>query len=758
MLYPGSYTITMSFTGKITAPMTGLYPCNFEAEGQPKILLATQFESHFARQVFPCIDEPEAKATFALKLEAPDSGTLIANTPVKAASTKAGRQSVLFETTPKMSTYLLAFVYGDLEFLESKTKAGVTVRSYATGGNVKFTKFALDMAVKCLDFYNDYYDIPYPLAKCDLVALPDFGSGAMENWGCITFREQALLVDPKNSSLPVKQYVALVVAHELAHQWFGNLVTMRWWTDLWLNEGFASWMEYLAVDHMFPDWNIWMDFVSNEQEAGLRLDGLENTHPIEVPIKHPDEIKSIFDTISYSKGSSVLLMLYRYLGPKDFQTGLQQYLKKHAYSNTDTVDLWAALEAASHKPVKSFMHTWTSKPGFPVIHTDISQDELKLNQARFYLNPNSPNSRDVDWPVPILPSQPIGLDILKTKASSVKKLKLDSQFIINQGRGGFYRVVYNPEHVARLAGAISEGKISVIDRLAILSDAFETARAGQSNTADALTLLKSYASEDDTFVWEAMAGGLAAIRSTMNDNALREAMKPFARQLVAKQLKRLGWQPKASESHFDTLLRPTILGLASISDDKAIVDEAKRQFKQAKRPDEINPDLRGVVYGTVARTGDKTVFDKLLKLHNSSKSSEDRLTFTAALTGFKQPELIERALSQIISKDVRLQDAPYWLAFSFMNRYARDMTWLWLVEHWDWLEKNLSNDLSFSRFPIYAARVYSDADFLVKYNAFFKKHQNPSLERAVKQGVEIIEWQSAWRKRDLKAIKGFFKA
>jgi puromycin-sensitive aminopeptidase len=757
LLYPGRYTVTMDFIGKITRPMNGIYPCYFELNGQKKNLLATQFESHFAREAFPCIDEPEAKATFDLTLTAPAEDTLIANTPIKHRIIKGAKQVVSFEATPKMSTYLMAFICGELKYLEATTKDGVIVRTYATPDKIKHTRFALETAVKCLEFYNDYYGIPYPLAKCDLVALPDFASGAMENWGCITFREQTLLVDPKNSSLPAKQYVALVVAHELAHQWFGNLVTMRWWTDLWLNEGFASWMEYLAVASIYPQWNIWMDFITDEQEAGLRLDALEHTHPIEVPIKHPDEILTIFDSISYDKGSSVIHMLYRYLGEEDFRNGLRQYLKAHAYGNTDTVDLWAALEDASHKPVKDFMQTWTSKPGFPVVDVSTSTSGIKLTQERFYLSSKSNRDEADLWPIPLLPSQPIGIDIMRSKVCKASAPNDKTTFTINQNKGGFYRVVYDPDHVTELAKAIKNGEFDVLDRLAVLSDAFETAKAGYSSSTEALKLLQSYVNEDSTFVWDTIAGGLGSIRSIMNDEDLREAMKPFGQKLAAKQLKRLGWKPQENESYFDTLLRPTILSLASVSDDESVVKEAKRQFKAMKKPEDILPDLRSVIYGTVARTGGKAEFDQLLKLHNNSKNSEDRLTLCAALTGFKQPDLINRALAQITGNNVRLQDASYWIAYSFMNRHARNATWQWMVDNWGWLEQNLGTDLAFSRFPVYSARVYSDENFIKTYKDFFDKHTSPVLERAIKQGIEIIEWQSAWRKRDLEAIKHFFK-
>ena len=394
MIYPGEYTVSLEFSGSITRPMNGIYPCFFEDDGQQKKLIATQFESHHAREAFPCIDEPEAKATFDLTLLTPaaNSKEVLANTPVATTKTAKGLVTTVFEQTPRMSTYLLAFAYGDVGYLEAKTTSGITVRTYATPANVQYTDFALEVAVKCLEFYNEYFDIEYPLAKCDFIALPDFSSGAMENWGCITFREQVMLVDPKNTSLHIKQYVAQVVAHELTHQWFGNLVTMKWWNDLWLNESFATWMSYLAVHELFPDWQYWTQFIVDEQLPAFKEDALENTHPINVTINHPDEIRTIFDAISYNKGGSVLHMLHAYMGADDFRDGLRVYLKRHSYKNTESTDLWAAWEEASGKPIGDFMTAWTHKEGYPIVHADFTQGSLR--QERFYLNPAADKKPD----------------------------------------------------------------------------------------------------------------------------------------------------------------------------------------------------------------------------------------------------------------------------------------------------------------------------------------------------------------------------
>lgn len=757
MLYPGSYTVRLEFNGKITKPMNGMYPCFFEEDGVQKQLIATQFESHHAREVFPCIDEPEAKATFDLILTTPAGETVLANTPIKAQTTKANLTITEFVTTPHMSTYLLAFAYGEMGYKEASTKSGVTVRTYATKANVAFTEFALETAVKCLEFYDEYFAIPYPLPKLDMIALPDFASGAMENWGLVTYREQTMLVDPANSTLSNKQYVAMVVAHELAHQWFGNLVTMRWWTDLWLNEGFASWIEYLAVDHLFPEWEMWTQFAVDEQQRAFKLDALEHTHPIEVPVRHPDEIRTIFDTISYSKGASVIHMLHEYLSPELFRDGLRHYLKRHSYDNTDTSDLWLALEEISDKPVSNFMAAWTGHAGFPLVSAVVDDRQVALEQERFYLNPETKFKTSTKWPIALLANNEKVPELFENHKQEIKVGDTE-EIKLNRGQSGFYRVVYNASHLNRLGELIKKGHLKPLDRLGVLSDLFEAAKAGYADTVDALSFLEVFSEEDNSAVWDVIVSGILSVRATMDDEELRELMKPFIRGLVAKQLDRLGWTPKKDESHFDQLLRPTIIGLASGADHPEVLAEALRQFKDMKKPEDIEPDLRSVIYHTAVRHGDKKTFDRLFAIHEASNLSEERTTIAAALTNFEQPELVARSLKLIKSDSVRLQDVSYWIAYSFMNRFARDATWLWMTSNWEWLSDNLGTDLSFYRFPMYGAMAFSNREFLKKFETFFLPRKAPSFERSINQGIEVLTWQSAWRERDLRKVKHFFES
>ncbi len=772
-LYPGNYTIKLEFSGDITQQMNGVYPCNFMHDGQKKQLLATQFESHHAREVFPCIDEPAAKATFSLKLSTDTDETVLSNTPIEDQKTKGNRLITQFEKTPIMSTYLLAFVVGEMDYKETKTNAGVVIRGYTTPDNVDYVDFALDVARQCIEFYDEYFAISYPLEKCDLIALPDFSSGAMENWGCITFREQTLLVDPAHTALSTKQYVAMVVAHELAHQWFGNLVTMRWWTDLWLNEGFASWIEFLAIDTLFPDWDMWTQFTSSEQQQAMRLDTLEHTHPVEVPVNSPDEIRTIFDAISYSKGASVIHMLHEYLGPKDFRIGLQHYLKSHAYSNTDTVDLWQALEDSSHKPVRAFMHDWTSQTGYPVVRADVDLPNVTLRQHRFMTNPEKGETSKTLWPIPLLLPELPDEDTLEDKKTKLTYTS-DEIFKLNHGQSGFYRTVYNNSHLHTLGSYVKKGRLKPLDRIGILSDAFEAARYGYSDTTEVIALLENFFEEDSYAVWEIITSWIGSLRLVMDDEELREAIKPFVRALIASQLKRLGWEQKDADSHFDRLLRPIIIGMAASADEAWVVEKCQELFDSVDTANDlradlgtvpsskkikrglIHPDLRGAVFGTVAKRGDKATFDKLVRMHNKAHLSEEKTTLAAAITSFQQPELISESLKMIRSSDVRLQDVSYWIIYSFMNRHAKQQTWQWLKDNWSWLEENFSNDLSFYRMPLYVARAFSDVSFRPEFEAFFTSKMSGGLERSYKQSLEMLDWQAAWKKRSLKTTKHYF--
>jgi aminopeptidase N len=579
----------------------------------------------------------------------------------------------------------------------------------------------------------------------------------MENWGLITFREHDLLFDTDNTSLPTKQRIVMVIAHELTHQWFGNLVTMRWWTDLWLNEGFAERMAYKPMDHFYPDWQVWTLFAVDEQYPGLKLDALANTHPVQVPINDPEEIRTIFDTISYQKGASSVHMLEHYLGPETFQSGIHHYLKRHAYGNTDTVDLWQALEEMSGKPVKAFMGAWIELSGHPVVHTHVGEGQVHLKQEQFIFNPferAKKGALEPYWPIPL----EAGDDVPELFDTPEAEFPAPENRILklNHDHTGFYRTIYNATHLERLAEEVRKGHLDAIDRLGLLSDTFDAAKAGYSDTTIALHLLEAYREEDNNAVWDVIAGNIGSVRAVMDDEKLRGDMKPYIRQLVAKQLKRLGWEEIEGESPFDKLLRPTILGLAAVAEETSVVDEALRRFNAMKKLSDLPPDLRGVICSTAAYHGTAATFDRLFRMHHESTSSEEKVTLVGALTNFKQPALITKALAAITTDEVRLQDVIYWIAYSFSNRHARLAAWDWLTANWPWLKENLGGDFAFSRMPVISARPFSDPAFLPKYKKFFESVMSPILDRSYKQGVELLEWQSEWKKRDLALTKAYF--
>ncbi|MGH7239591.1 MAG: ERAP1-like C-terminal domain-containing protein, partial [Candidatus Saccharimonadales bacterium] len=434
--------------------------------------------------------------------------------------------------------------------------------------------------------------------------------------------------------------------------------------------------------------------------------------------------------------------------------GLRIYLKKHQYGNTNTVDLWSALEEVSGTEIKDFMHSWTSQTGFPLVAVKVEENTAELKQQRFLLNPKAELKASETWPVPLLTTaSDRGLF-----ANSSKKFKLKDadNFKLNLGQSGLYRASYNASHLQKIAKQIN--KLEPVDRLGLISDAFETSKSGLASIVSALELIANYENEDSPIVWDIISGNLSAIRRVMDDEKLNDALRPFARELTKKQLARLGWQKIKNEDHFDSLLRPTILGLSAWADEPATVKKALELFNKAGRPEDIEPDLRGVVYGTAARLGSKKEFDKMLAQHNTSNSSEARLALTAALTGFKQADLVKKALAQVTSDNVRLQDAAYWVAYSLGNRHGKKLAWQWIKDNWDWLAKNLGDDLSFYRFPVYAARSFATSDFLKDYEKFFTDKKTPALERPINQGIETIQWQTAWRTRDHAAIKKYFKA
>lgn len=757
-LYPGNYTISLDFEGTITTPMHGIYPCSFKHDGIEKKLIATQFESHHAREAFPCIDEPEAKATFDLVLTTPIDETVIANTPVKSQLKDPSGLITSFETTPRMSTYLLAFAYGELGYLESETKAGVLVRTYATPDNVELTRHSLEVAVKALDFFGDYFGTPYPLPKLDMIALPDFSSGAMENWGLVTYREVAMLLDETSGSIENRQYIALVVAHELSHQWFGNLVTMKWWDDLWLNESFANMMEYRAVDDLYPEWHVWEQFVSAEGASAKRRDSLANVQAIHCDVNHPDEISSLFDpSIVYAKGGTVLYMLMHYIGEAVFQKGLSNYFDSYKFSNTQAEDLWKTLSAASGKDVSAFMANWINNPGYPMVTIAWTPGETtaQIAQQRFLSDPTTTAIGASAWQVPLASTAELSETLLAKTAAEVTVVDPSGTVLLNHNGRSYCLPRYtNDLHRQAITDAITDGNLSVIDRLLLLDNYTLLQRGGFASSVELLELVNAYKNEQSENVWGAIAGSVAEIRRLVEGNeTIEEKLDSLVQSLVGPLAESLGWDDKAGDDAATLHLRGLIISMAAGAKLKSVLDEGARRFKDFKQPADLSASTRSIVYYVGARYGDSADFNKLLSLHNASSSAEDRDEYAGALTATKDESQFWLLLDMLTGTQIRRQDLMHWYVWLLRNRYARGAAWSWLKSHWEWIEAEYASDKSYSYFARYGGSIFSRQADLDEFNDFFEtKKSIVALTRDITLAQQEIKSRIAWRQRNEQSI------
>lgn len=751
----GRIKLTIVFKGILNDKMRGFYRSKYTFLNKEHHMATTQFEATDARRAFPCFDEPAQKAIFHISLIVQKGKTAISNTlPVSVleheSSLPAGRQEyqiVKFSPTPKMSTYLVAFIVGDFEYIESKTVNNVKVRVFTTPGKKHQAKFALECAVKTLEFYEKYFNIKYPLPILDMIAIPDFTAGAMENWGAITYRESALLVDEDHSSLSNKQWVALVIAHEIAHQWFGNLVTMEWWTHLWLNEGFASYIEYLAVDKLFPKWDIWTQFSTNELGSALRLDSLLNTHPIEIPVHHPSEIGEIFDEVSYAKGASIIRMLADYLGEKDFRDGLRFYLKKHSYKNTETLHLWDAFERVSKKPVAKIMHNWTSKPGYPVLRTSLVNDDLVFSQARFF---SSPISR-------VKTKDPRHGGASKTLWQIPVSLLNDEYVKINFGEAGFYRTAYSKELLEKLKIPVERKLLSSRDRLGIIRDLFALSEAGAIPTNYALEFLSSYEKEDNYSVWLEMAMGLGRLEALVAKTEMKVKLDQLILKLFSPLAEKLGWEKKKNEIHTDTLLRSLAISRAGRSGDKKIITEARKKFTKMQSGGHINPDIRGSIYAVIASNGGVKEYQAFIKRYNQETLHEEKNRIGSALGDFQNPKLLKLASEFSFSKYVRPQDSIGILFSVGSNSAGRDVWLDFIQKNWKTLVSRYGDGGHTLSRLVKAISGSAEIKHFKLFKKFFTTHDAPGAKRSIEQVLERLEGNIAWLKRDGKEIKTFLE-
>jgi aminopeptidase N len=749
----GDHTITISFSGKITDNMNGIYPGYYEVDGEKKELLATQFESHYARQAFPVIDEPLAKATFDVTLTTENNVTVLGNMPVKWQREENNMLVTAFDTTPRMSSYLLAWVVGDLQKKTAKTKSGVEINIWSTLAHKNNNlDFALDIATRTIDFFDEFFGVPYPLPKSDHVALPDFSAGAMENWGLITYREIALLVDPDSTSIATKEYVALVIAHELSHQWFGNLVTMEWWNDLWLNESFAEMMEFVAIDALEPSWNVWLEHASSSVLSALRRDALEGVQSIQTDVHHPDEISSVFDpSIVYAKGGRMLRMLQAHLGNDTLRAGLKRYFEKHQYGNTTAADLWSALSEESGTDVNAFMNAWMTQSGYPVIHASLEGTTVSLKQTQFFIGPH----RDSDkiWPIPLHSSSKSAIAIMDTVSTEFEHVS-DAAVTFNKSGTAHFITHYDEQLMSRILKSIDT--MPTIDRLNLLHEQTLLAQAGIIPTAALIPLIQRYANETEESVWGIIALAINEMKKMVETSKPAEMkLRQLAGNVSAAQYERLGWDTLDKEPENDTKLRPLIIGLTLYSKKPEAIAKALELYKSGDI-ESLDTELRVSILATAVRElDDPTVVDTLLKEYVKTANSELRDDISSALTSTDKIEDIQH-FSTIIkdSKIVRPQDFTHWLAWLIRNRDGREFMWRWVRNEWNWLDEKFSEDSHYDMLPRYIASGLMTAVQLEEYRKFFTPHlTNVALKRNIQLGITELQGRVALIERDATLVQ-----
>ncbi len=759
----GLAKLKLKFAGILNDKMRGFYRSRYQHNEKEYHMGVTQFESTDARRAFPCFDEPAQKAVFEVSLRIPQDRTLISNTiETEVLEHEGGFKTVKFVPTPKMSSYLLAFIVGHFESSEARTKSGVLVRVFVTPGKKHQANFALETAVSCVEFYEKYFDIKYPLPSIDLIAIPDFAAGAMENWGAVTYRETTILVDRKHSSTQNKQWIALVIAHELAHQWFGNLVTMEWWTHRWLNEGFASFMEYKSGDTLCPAWSIWTQFVFIEQARALALDGLLNTHPIEVDVNHPAEISEIFDAVSYSKGSSVIRMLEAYLGEVDFRDGLRLYLKKHKYANATTRDLWDALSKSSKKPVSDIMQKWTREAGYPLISLTGDGKVLKIEQSRFFSSALSAEKSlgKTIWPIPVsfvgkrLKSAPFLFDKRKTKIKSISGGWIKA----NPGETSLVRVNYSGQLLDNLSRAISsfDKNLSEEDRFGFIRDAFALSEAGKISTGEVLKLALSYKNDGSYIVWVLLSEQFLKLRNLFFDELYFEDFKRYMSGLFSEIVERVGWEKKTGEDHARSLLRGIAIYMHGLGGDKKTIKRAQNLFGNGENTDTIDPDIRASIYSLVAENGGAREYRILHSKFMNEKFEEEKDRLMRALCQFSDKKVLTSILEFSFSKEARGQDTIKAVNFVWANPYGRDVAWSYVKFCWPRILERFGGGHLFSRFILPAAN-FTKGEEADDVESFFGKNKTEGIERTVAQAVEQIRSNAAWLERDSGKIKKFLQ-
>jgi puromycin-sensitive aminopeptidase len=752
-LEPGDWTLRIAFRGMLNDKLHGFYRSQYQDEGgKTHTLAASQFEATDARRAFPCWDEPAIKARYKVTLEIDEPLTAISNAGVETERKLGnGKKEVVFKETIKMSTYLVAFIVGEFQATAPLDAGGTPLRVMHVPGKEGLTTWAREIGAFSLKWYADYYGLKYAGDKLDLIAIPDFAAGAMENLGAITFRETALLVDEHKASRAELERVADVVSHENAHMWFGDLVTMKWWNGIWLNEAFATFMEMLAVDAWKPHWRRWDSFALSRSGA-MAVDGLHSTRPVEYTVRSPEEARGMFDVLTYEKGASVLRMLEQYLGAEHFRKGIADYLRKHQYANTETRDLWDALSQASGEPVRAVMDSWILQPGFPIVHVAHTADGrgLGLGQQRFlYLDRKDEAEARQSWHVPLMVRAKTERGIVSRKVLLTQRettLDLGGKVewaIVNEGGSGFYRVRYEPALLSALTANLAE--LKPVERYGLVSDTWTATVAGLTPLAEILKMARLFRDETDLNVWRALVGAFSYL-DVIADDAERPALAARVRETLGPVAARMGYEPRTREDELQRQMRGMLIGaLGTLGDDPAVQGRARELYRRYEdSPASVDRDLVPPVISILAFSGDDARYREFKQKYKSARVPQDEQRYLYSLANFRRLPLLRETMEMTINGEVRTQNAPYVLQSLLMNTTCRDEAWQFMKRNWDTLLK---------RFPDAALpRMCEGITALLKHEeevrTFFAAHKVRIGEKTIDQHLERLSVAVAFKKRE----------
>jgi len=750
-LEAGLWSLTMTFRGILNDKLHGFYRSQYkDSAGQTHRVAATQFEATDARRAFPCWDEPALKASFKISLVIDDNLTAISNTAIESERRLGDdKKELTFKETIRMSTYLVAIIVGEFEATDAVDVDGAPLRIVYVPGKRPLTDWAREIGAFSLKFFADYYALKYPGDKLDLIAIPDFASGAMENLGAITFRETALLVDEKSASRSELERVADVVSHENAHMWFGDLVTMKWWNGLWLNEAFATFMEMLAVDAWKPRWQRWVSF-SVSRASAMAVDGLHSTRPIEYTVRAASEAGGMFDILTYEKGAAVLRMLEQYLGAEEFRKGISLYLRKHQYANAETTDLWDALEESSGQPVRKLMDSWIFQPGFPIVSVRPASNGrgIVLSQRRFaYLPEDQPNTQLWHVPVMVKVRTERGVSthkILLNETETTLELPGRIQWgLVNQGGHGFYRSRYAPELLGALTSALAE--LAPVERFALVSDTWAAVVAGFTPLAEFLKMARLFRDETDLNVWRALLAAFNYLDMVIDD-AARPALQARVRELLAPAAARLGWSPQRGEDELQSQLRALILGtLGTLGADTACRDRARELYANYRQDaSSVDRNLVPALISIIAYSGNAAEYREFKDNFKAARTPQEEQRYLFSLASFRHPELLRATMDMTLGDEVRTQNAPYLMHSLLYNTVCREEAWRFLKRNWDkMIERYPENSI-----PRMCEGVITLATLEDDVREFFATHKVKQAGKTIDQHLERLRVAVDLRKRE----------